>query len=166
MSREEFEYLYNSHWEKLYNFCEHLTANSEISKGLVQNIFLSIWERKDQLSIRQEAENYLFGAAKLKVAEFFRNKSIRKANFDKASANWKSSENTTENAITQNELSHVIAKLVNAMPSQCKMVYKLSRENGLRNLEIANRMAISEKTVENHLTRALNLLRIGLRTHS
>lgn len=162
MNKEQFEDLYNNHWDKLFAFCLNYTNDPHISKGLVQNIFISIWERREELSIQGAAENYLFRAAKLKVAEYFRNKAIRRTNLEKATVNQATSKNNIEDFIYFNELKNRVKEIVSKLPPQCKLVYTLSREGGLKNSEIANQMSLAEKTVENHLTRALNTLRSKL----
>lgn len=71
-------------------------------------------------------------------------------------------DNTTENELMLKELTYTIEEEVSHLPDKCKSVYQLSRNEHKTNKEIALYMGISEKTVENHLTKALKKLRVGL----
>ena len=163
---QSFELIYNAHWEKLYAICHHKVKDSELAKELVQEVFFSIWERKDSLVIEGTVENYLVKAVKLKTLEHFRLLIIHRKHLENIGIHQKLSENTTENHVVINELSLQLQQFVRAMPGQCRKVFELSRTEGLNNKEIAVEMLLSEKTVKNHLTRALHYLRNKLNDKS
>jgi len=71
-------------------------------------------------------------------------------------------DNSTEDSIMLKELTYTIQTEVNQLPDKCRSVYELSRNEHKTNKEIALHLGISEKTVENHLTKALKRLRVGL----
>ena len=76
-SRKGFEKVYNNYWEKVYAVCYNNTRKLELSQGMTQEIFKSLWERKDTLEI-EHVENYLVRAAKFKVSNIIETKQSEK----------------------------------------------------------------------------------------
>ena len=72
-----FTEVYNTCWEKVFAICYNHTHDVEVAKELVQEIFKSLWERRENLQINVSLERYLLRAAKLKVSEYSRNKQLR-----------------------------------------------------------------------------------------
>jgi len=158
-TKRGFAAIYNIMWRKLYNICFHHTSNKHLAEELVQEIFKSLWERRETLKIEGSIENYLSRAARLKVAEHFRNQAIRARNLQDAIQDHPLAENTTQQMLDLHFLDERITSLVDQLPSHCRQVYVMSRHEGLTNTQIASSMSISEKTVENQIGRALSYLR-------
>lgn len=157
-----FSHVYEQHWEKLYAVCYNNLKETETAKELVQDIFKSLWERKEMLEITTSLEHYLVRAAKLKVFEYIRNKALRQKHMQCALEEHCSSANCTEEEVLLSGLKEKVNYLVDRLPCQCQNVYKLSREKGLSNKEIASSLLISERAVEYHITKALSFLRKNL----
>ena len=157
-----FKQIYLLYWEKVYAVCYNNIRESEPAKGMVQDIFKSLWERKDELEINSSVERYLLRAAKLKVFEYIRNSRTRKEHTEVALSNYCNSSHCTENEVMFNSLKNQVEVLVDTLPCQCRNVFKMSREQGLTNKEIASSLLISERAVEYHITRALSTLRTNL----
>ncbi|MEM9833829.1 MAG: RNA polymerase sigma-70 factor [Bacteroidota bacterium] len=157
-----FEIVYNLHWKTLYRLCRSYTNDPESSKELVQEIFESLWKNRNKLVIDKSIEHYLIKSAKLKAFQFLRNKTSRKEKLKTEFIEHRQEGNDTENQVNLNVLTQRVTSLVNLLPDQAKRVYVLSREKGLNNKEIAAKLCISPKTVENHLTKSLNFLRENL----
>lgn len=159
-----FERIFLEYWEKMYNICCHFTCDGAVAEELVQDIFRSLWERRDNLLIDTGIENYLVRAARLKSFEYLRNNATETRNLLEIAYTTPVAENHTENLIYYNALTEQIGRIVNALPEQCQRVFRMSRENGMNNKQIAHSLAISEKTVENQITKALRTLRLHLGT--
>lgn len=157
-----FKQIYLLHWEKVYAVCYNNIRDSEPAKGMVQDIFKSLWERKDELEITTSVERYLLRSAKFKVFEYLRNTKSRKEHTELALAGYCNATHCTENEVMYNSLKNKVDNLVDTLPCQCRNVYKMSREQGLSNKEIASSLLISERAVEYHITRALLTLRTNL----
>lgn len=158
--KESFRRIYDLHWKTVFGICYHQTGDADTSKEMVQEIFCSLWERWETLQVEGPLENYLARAAKYKVIDHYRKKSKTAiyANTPAVSS-CDSYENCTENDVLYRALSDKVGHLVDQLPCQCRLVYKMSREQGLNASEIATALLISEKTVKNHLTKALNYLK-------
>jgi RNA polymerase sigma-70 factor (ECF subfamily) len=157
-----FERIFLEHWERMYNICFHFVGNTAVAEELVQDIFRSLWERRDNLLIDTGIENYLVRAARLKSFEHLRNAATETRNLREISYATSVAENQTENLVYYNALTEQVGRIVSALPEQCQRVFRMSRENGMNNKQIAHSLAISEKTVENQITKALRTLRLHL----
>ena len=129
---------------------------------MVQDIFYSIWERKDTLKLEGSWENFLYRSAKFKYYNHYRDIKTRERKLEEYSLQQEKKENTTEDAVIFRQISEQVEQLVERLPGKRREVYKLSRQQGLTNKEIAKHLLISEKTVKNHLTKSLAYIRVNL----
>lgn len=159
---KSFEHLYLSQAKKLYRLCCYYVKNQEDSKEIVQDVFKSLWERKDTIEINVPIEQYLARAVKLSVFKYFRDKNIREKHINSISADYALSENNTENSVMFDQLSQQIETLVDSLPDQTGKIFRLSRHQGLPHKEIASMLLISEKSVEYHITKTIAFLRRAL----
>jgi RNA polymerase sigma-70 factor (family 1) len=163
LDRGTFEAVYNLYWEKVFGICYHCCQDAEISGEMVQDIFCSMWERRESLSIDGPIENYLMKAAKYKAIDFLRSKPRQTVLAQECMVEHECNvTNCTENEVLYSSLNEQLGTLVDRLPCQCQQVYRLSRERGLDTREIAARLLISEKTAKNHLNKALKFLRLHL----
>lgn len=159
ITSSSFEQLYAQYWERLYAFCLKTIADEEGAKEAVQEVFKSLWERRETLHV-QEVERYLIRSVKLRAYEYIRNRTIRAQHHE---AIGRSSETCyTEDHLGAQELLSRIKQSVSTLPNQCRNVFQLSREQGLSNREIASKLVISERAVEYHISRALRTLKAHL----
>lgn len=162
MTIRKFEKIYKEHARKLFRICLVFVKNEEIAAEMVQDIFCSIWERRDTLNIKGNLENFLYRSAKFKYYNHYRNTKSKERNLKEYSLYQEKTENITEDTVLFGQVSEQIDQLVESMPDKRREVYKLSRQKGLTNREIAQHLLISEKTVKNHLTKSLAHIRGGL----
>ena len=161
-SPEGFEVIYVRYWEKVFAVCYNSTERIELAQSMTQDIFKSIWERRDSIQIEKSIEHYLVRSAKKKVAEYFRNQSIRSKHLDLASHDDCAAANCTEQDVAYSLLVEELNLLVGRLPCQCRNVYRMSREQGLTNKQIAQELKISERAVEYHISKAISFLKKNL----
>ena len=159
ITRQSFEQLFERYWKRLYAFAVKMTADEEDAKEIVQEIFKSLWERRDSLHI-QDVERYLLRSVKLKTMEYIRNKSTKQRHHDIILSTTKI--DYEDQQVQVKELNNKVNSLVESLPKQCKNVFKMSREEGLTKKEISRLLLISERAVEYHISKALSTLKIGL----
>ncbi len=162
---KSFEKVYTCYWRKVYTVCYNNTGEKEVAREMVQDIFKSLWERRAELQFHKSIEHYLLRAAKLKVFEFLRNKTSHKKHIECILQDYCEATNCTEDEISYNGLLEKVNLLVDRLPCQCRNVYKMSKEQGLSNKEIASALLISERAVEYHITRAFNFFRQNLQEY-
>jgi RNA polymerase sigma-70 factor (family 1) len=166
IDEDSFKEIYNLYWEKVFSVCYANLGETEPAKGMVQEIFKSLWERKEELEINQSVERYLVRSAKFKVFEYIRNKKIRQQHLEILVADKYDASNYTENEVMLSSLKERITSLIENLPAQCRKVFKMSREEGLSNKEIASDLLISERAVEYHISKAVTSLRSRLTEYS
>ena len=166
INEDSFREIYNLYWEKVFSVCYANLKDEELCKGMVQDIFKSLWEKRDKLEINQSVEKYLVKSAKYKVFEHIRNKKIREHHLEQIASSQTVSSNYTENEVMLSSLKERISTLIEDLPNQCRRVFKMSREQGLSNKEIALDLLISERAVEYHISKAISSLKSNLPEYS
>jgi RNA polymerase sigma-70 factor (family 1) len=161
-----FQEWFDMYWKRLVAFCEHHCNDEEIAMDMVQDIFCSLWKRKDAMEEIAQIEHYLFRAARIRINDYYRERYKRLHQNNELVGTFCDSINNTEETIYFRDLDHFVDGLVNRLPCRCRQVYTLSRNSGLSIPEIAVALSLSEKTVEAHLTKALKFLRNKISTTS
>lgn len=161
-----FTGIYEAYWEKVYYICYCHLEDAELAREMVQDVFKSLWERRDNLEITQSTERYLMRAAKLKVFEYIRNTTIRSTHLKTIAYHQHSQSNTTENDVMHHCLLTKIKVLVGALPSEGREIFTLSREMGLSNKEIASTLSLSERKVEYQLMKSIRFLKSNLQEYA
>ena len=159
-----FTEIYHRYWNKLFSVAAgKLNYDLRLAEELVQDIFLDLWHRREVLDIRSGLSRYLAAAMKYKVIDARLKKKRMAIYAGNLASQTPVSDTFTEKQVSFDELQHELTALVSSLPEKCQLVYKLSREAGYSQKEIANHLSISEKTVESHLARAVKTLRLGLK---
>ena len=155
-----FDFLYNKYFSKLYGAVYKRLQNRELTEEVVQELFISLWERRGVLTISTTIETYLFSSVKyLVIAQYKKNNLFEKySNSLNPEVN---DTNFTEQVIAFDELNAAYQNSLKLLPERCREIFLLKR-TGLSQREISEKMDISEKTVENQMTKALKFLREAL----
>lgn len=153
-----FQEIYNRYWSKLYTGAYRRVKCSEVAEEMVQDFFTSLWVNRQQLKI-DDFEAYSYSAIRYRVFQYFQKEGIRDHYKRTLGRQLLSYDNSTEEQIWSNDLNERINEIVAGLPEKCRFVYDLSRNEYKTNKEIAAELGISEKTVENHLTKALSRIR-------
>lgn len=162
-NRDTFEAIYDGFADSLYRYVYKRVNIKEISEEIVQEIFVSLWNKRKSLEIQTSLEAYLFGAAKFRILTYIRSERVRKEyaeNF--ALFNSFELDNSTEEMINLKDLQNTIDDSIKELPEKCRTVFRLSRMEHEPIAKIAESMNISRRTVENYLSRAMKHLRASL----
>jgi len=158
-----FTEIYDRYWRKLLMIAWNHTQENSHAKDLVHEVFMSLWEKSDPAEI-QNVGAYLATAMRLSLFQHFQKEQRRTG---LAKENYIFSElSDDDEKLDALFLKEYINGIVEEMPEKCKLVFRYSRDHGLKNAEIAEKMNISEKGVEATLTRALKILRFKLKNYS
>lgn len=157
-----FRLLFDLFWKRLLAFCQHHIGDDDAAMDIIQDIFCSLWKRREGLKIETSIEHYLFRAARIRISDYYRTRYSRVMQHTCLPDHFCGSVSNTEETIYYHDLDHFIDGLVNRLPCRCREVYTLSRNTGLTIPEISARLSISEKTVEAHLSKALGFLKKNL----
>lgn len=159
---DAFEEIYNRYWLKLYSAAYKRVKERETAQEIVQDFFTSFWINREQVKIQTSLQGYLFTSIKYLVLNYKRAEAVRNSYAEILQMVNGSFDNSTEENYYYKELLERVEVEVNHLPPKCRNVFELSRKQYKTNKEIAQLMGISEKTVENHLTKALRYLRVNL----
>jgi RNA polymerase sigma-70 factor (family 1) len=162
ISKKQFEEFFQLYWKRMYSFALKSVGDEDDAKEIVQEVFKSLWERRQYLQL-QDAQHYLLRSVKLKSLEFLRNKGNKERHHELISNS--KTELYEDHNIDYKELKNHVDDAVDSLPRQCKNVYKLSREEGLTNKEIATNLLISERAVEYHISKALAAIKFRLKKY-
>lgn len=158
-----FEALYNRYWSVMYSAAYRRVQSREIAQEIVQNVFTSLWVNRRELRIQSSLQAYLLSAVKYKVINHFEKEMVRRSYSEQLLATSTIATNFTEETILFEDLTAQLEEELANLPPRCREVFQLSRREFKTNKEIAEQLGISEKTVENQLTKALKILKSGLR---
>ena len=168
--RSAFETLFRSYYEELCAFVDAKIGASDYADDIVQNVFLSLWRRRQELEIRSTLRAYLYGAARNESITYRRRRRERSQTEDQTKRvterirDWASL--SPAETLERDELKAVIQESIDALPERRREVYVLSRQHGLTYKEIAIVMDISPKTVDTQMVAALKFLRKRLQARS
>ncbi len=158
---QAFEILFDRFWPRLYSYSMRIYKDDAICKDIVQEIFISFWEKNSKDPILH-LEAYFLRAVKYRVANH-----IRDLKFD--SVQIQVLENIpypleTDRGLTYLDFENKILNEIQKLPPKCRMVFMMSRFETFSNSEIAEKLNISERTVEKHISDAVKFLKISINT--
>ena len=154
-----FELFYKKYFTPLCLFANSRIRDPELAREQVQEVFLSLWKNRGKLEIRESAKSYLYRAVLNRIINHFKRKKIE--------ATYLESLEKDSRVANQPEfdLEEKLFKLIEDLPPRRKEVFILSRFQGLRYKEIAQRLNISLKTVEGQMSQALKFLEENLQEY-
>jgi len=155
--RKKFSKLYDKYWKSLFAIAFHKCRDQAMAEDCVQDVFLSLLNHKNPKSI-ENLSAYLNKAVKYAILRAIY-KNNRTQYLEEYPDNIEIVERSIEDAIEEKMLREHLFSKVEELPNQCRIIFKSSRQDHLSNDEIAEKMNISKRTVENQLSKALKVLR-------
>jgi RNA polymerase sigma-70 factor (family 1) len=153
--------LYLRYWDKLLSVACHRLDDPEGAEEVVQDVFFALWKRRESLDIKYSLSTYLAVAVKYRIINLM-DKQYRQRNKEKLMPAFVETETSTEEYIFEKELWERIEAAIKQLPSKCQIVFRMSREEGMSNKQIATELEIAEKTVEAHMSKAIRDIRSNL----
>jgi len=167
-----YEQIYKTLYPQLFYFvCEYI-ADEETAHNILQDTFLSLWEKRAILFEDFNLKAWLYTVTKNKALKHLRHQeyinqfsSEKKLSFNENTVNAFALERLNTSVIAFHEIEQVIEKTLNNLPPLYREVFNMSRFDSFKNRQIAEKLTISEKTVEAHITKTLKHLRIALKDY-
>lgn len=155
-----FQQLFASYYQQLYPQVKKITQSDPATEDILQETFLKVWINRDKLPEIENLRAWILRIAYHLAFTFLRRQLLheRKVNLLIAGEETKQGLQT-EDLLSFRELKQTVGEAIQKLPPQQKKVYLLSREQGLKNKEIAKELNLSEQSVKNTLVRALKLIR-------
>lgn len=158
-----FRELFTNHYASLCNYAMRVVVLHEIAEEVVSDVFVKLWKNRNQIEVHTSFEAYMYRAVRNQALDYLKLKSYKNREKDSLdSLQWNlvyTDQYSPLEEIVFDELFTEVESCINKLPRQCQIIFRLSREEGLRYREIADRLNISVKTVETQMGRALKVLR-------
>lgn len=155
-----FKYFFDTYYDDLCNFVNSYLRDESLSEDIVQSIFIYLWDKRGSIPLYCSMKSYLYAASKNKSLNYLRNVKNKARILEELFLGPQvvSNENT-DHFLEFEELKTIVSSAVEGLPDQCKAIYRLSRDEGFTNREIAEKLGISGKTVENQMTIAIRKIK-------
>jgi RNA polymerase sigma-70 factor, ECF subfamily len=157
-----FEQVFKSHFRTLHAYAFTILKDEAVAEEMVQNVFYKIWEKTEQLNITGSISAYLYRAVHNESLNYLKHLKVRSVYQSQALWHMKGESDNASKRVLMKELENKLHEALNDLPEQCRLVFQLSRFEELRYREIAGKLGISVKTVENQISKALKILRMKL----
>jgi len=154
---DQIEVLFRRHYQDLTRYAHSIIKEQRSAEDVVQQLFVKLWEKRDDLSIRSDVKSYLYRATYNASINVWKRRK-RQETEGEVSGVLPAAERSSDLVLSK-ELEDRIEMALQTLPEKCQEVFRLSRFNELSYKEIADELKISTKTVENHMGKALKLMR-------
>lgn len=158
--------IYHVFFNRVFHFACKLTFNDQDAEEVTQDVFVKLWQKRESIDSEKNIAGFLFTVAKNLVIDKMRQHAASEArllSIYKAQKTGRQSHNQTEELVNYFELSEIISKLIDDLPDGRRTIFKLSREKGFKNSEIAEFLNVSLGTVEKQMSKAIHTLSKGLK---
>lgn len=152
--KQAFELLFTTYYKFLCRFAYMITKNKESAEEIVQTLFVQLWEMRKNLLITTNVKNYLCVSLRNMCVNYLKKEIVTEKREKEYFVNSLNDSNFNEENFKQK-----LTEALYSLPEKCRTVYYLKNMEGLTHKEIAEYLDISEKTIENHITKALKYLR-------
>lgn len=153
-----FEAVYNRYWEVLYDWAYKRYNDEVATEDALQEVFIAIWQRRSELDVTN-LEAYLKTAVKFKILDSLRKQTAQRAIYQPLEAIHQAA--AAEERMLEKDLLQLLYAYADTLPAKRRQIFLLHCSKGLSTREIASRLAISQKTVQNQLNTAIQ----GLKPH-
>lgn len=161
-SEASFLALYELYWKRLFVVANNRLKNTEEAEDVVSGIFADLWVSRRTLSIHTSLDAYLAVALKHRILNIIRRRKLQEHYAAVVRTHHFEAAPLLDQKIDFEELYSRWVEVVNQLPPKCRIVYTLTVEEELTAREVASRLKVSERTVENHKYRALKILKTKL----
>ncbi|MEX2380654.1 MAG: RNA polymerase sigma-70 factor [Vicingaceae bacterium] len=159
-----YELLFKAYYQALCNFAYTFTEDLSVSEDIVQEIFVKLWEKRSELNIKDSIKSYLFQSTKNACFNHLKHQKVHRKFEVYSKKNDPFSQDTSEE-VNAKQLAALVDTAIEALPEKRKKVFHLSRQEGLKYKEIADKLGVSIKTVETQMGLALKFLRRELKDY-
>ncbi len=163
-SKADFEKLFNDHYSNLCAYANNFLKDVDASEEVIQEVLFKLWTNRENLVISSSIQSYLFRAVRNASLNVLKHVNIRE-DYKIQHEYERDDELSSEDEMIVSELDQKIRAAIDQLPIERKKVFILSRYDGLKYKEIAEKLNISVSTVENQMVKALKFLRTELKDY-
>ena len=157
-----FRILFDHYKDRFYYVVLKMTGLEDIAEETVQEVFINIWRQRESLSEIKDPDAYFFTIVYRQVYRFYKKQAMEKKLMQFVSESSESKNFTDENVLAK-ERERFINEAIARLPTQQKIVFELSKLEGLSREQIAEKLEISPNTVRNHMAEGMKSVRAYLK---
>lgn len=157
--------IFRNWYNPLCNFAASFLSDRDEAEELVQNSFVNFWEKRSEIIIETSLKSYLYRSIRNACFNALKHEKVKREHARYAAATTPVGFDSVKSNIISAELTDRIDAAMQKLPQQCQLVFRLSRHQDLKYSEIATELGISIKTVENHMGKALRIMREELKDY-
>jgi RNA polymerase sigma-70 factor, ECF subfamily len=157
-----YEGVFRKHYQALCNYACGILKDMDDAEEVVQSIFLKFWEQREGIEISVSLKSYLYRAVHNTCLNRLKHLKIQETYRQYAGDYLENTFDSATDVMDKNELENRIAEAIDKLPEQCKLIFKMSRFEELKYQEIADKLGLSVKTIENQIGKALKIMRTEL----
>lgn len=159
---DQFESLFRSSYAALVRYAKTIIKDQDTAEEIVQDLFFRLWKDKERIKIKSSLNGYLFRSVHNKCLHYIDHNRIVEQHAEEMSSRMSEKQETPSDIINYKELQAKIATVLERLPERCSTIFCMSRFEGLKYSEIAEKLSVSIKTVESNMSRALKEFRKAL----
>ena len=160
-----FEMIFRTYYKSLCNYAYSFLSDKDEAEEVVQSSFLTMWEKRKDMDIQTSFKAYLYRVVRNSCLNVIKHEKIKLQHVSYEMAGGEPTHELVGQSVVASELEQKIYDAMNTLPTQCRLVFQLSRFEELKYQEIADQLSISIKTVENQMGKALKLMRVQLKEY-
>jgi len=160
--KQEFEKLFRSSYVSLVRYAKTLLRDHDAAEEIVQELFFRLWQDRQTLRVESSLNGYLFRSVHNRSLHYIEHQKVVSRHADEVSAGAELTSEPVTEAIYYSELQTRVARVLEQLPERCRVIFRMSRFEGLKYHEIADKLAVSLKTVEADMGKALREFRKAL----
>lgn len=160
-----FEMIFKAYYQPLCRYAYSFLEDKEEAEEVVQSAFITVWEKRKSIDIQTSLKSYLYRMVRNGCLNVIKHEKVKQQHVAHELAVTEVSYESVSQKVYATELEIKISEAMKALPEQCRLVFQLSRFEELKYQEIADQLKISVKTVENHMGKALKIMREQLKEY-
>ena len=162
-NKQAYSQLFNKYYKDLVLFGGNFLPNKSLCEDIVQNVFLKLWRDRESIEIETSLKSFLLRSVQNSCLDELRHKGVVREHESYSSTFSVSDNIDTENYVLYSDLQGHLEEALTKLPVACREAFEMNRLEGLKYREIAEKLHVSERTVEVRIGKALSLLRNHLK---
>jgi RNA polymerase sigma-70 factor (ECF subfamily) len=153
-----FRQLFDKFYRPLVVFANRLLSDPDLSRSVVQDVFVMMYDKRSEINIHTSLQSHLFQTVRNRCLNVLKHNKMKREHHQRIFDSGSETEQPAE-TLEYAELERCLDTVINALPDQCRKIFKLSRYEGVTNQEIADQLDLSKRTVETQISKALKRIR-------
>lgn len=160
-----FETFFRSLYQPLCYYALKFVSSPDIAEEIVQDLFFTLWEKHEELSINTSLKSYMYAATHNRCLKYLDHRRIEMKYEEYVREHTGTYTEPLTDGSNLKDIQQIIDKTLSSLPEKCSRIFRMNRFEGLRYNDIAQKLSISVKTVEANMGKALKLLRKNLKAY-